>query len=120
MRVDPTPTISTRSLRGRARRARCPCCQAAPASPRYTSPPNVMFLPNTPPAGENTLPASAVPAAVSPPDNMFQPNTSPAGENILAASGSLAAMCLSQSSLFRTSLTPRWNLSGYSRLKATR
>jgi len=89
MRVEPTRTISTR---GRARRVRRTRRQVAPSSPRYTSPPDDMFLPNTPPAGENTLSTSAVPAPASPPDDMYLPNTPPAGDTILAASGSPAAV----------------------------
>ena len=74
MRVGPTWTISTH---GRTRCVHRTRCQVAPSSPRYTLPPDDMFLPNTPPAGENTLSTSAVPAPVSLSDDMYLPNTSP-------------------------------------------
>ena len=102
---DPTPTVPTpmtslsvvtpsvdpsQPIRGRGRRARRTRRTAAPASPRFTSPPDDMYLPNTPPAGESvaaatpsvTAPSASAPASASAiqrdqsPDDMFLSDSS--------------------------------------------
>ena len=101
--------------RGRGRRSRRIRQTAASTPPRYTSPPDDMYLPNTPPAVDSAAPAFAEHASVpqrspsspdamplshpgrrtrrtpvsgryaSPPDDMYLPNTPPAEESFSAA-----------------------------------
>ena len=104
----PSPISPSQPSRGRGCHGHRTRRAAAPASPRFTSPPDDMFLPNTPPAGESASAATATrlapsvsssrhthrPAAppsprfTSPPDDMFLPNTPPARESASATTAS--------------------------------